>query len=77
MQNEIQDKTNAYTSKQVQKEIQDKTNACTSKQVQNEIQDKTNACKSKQVQNNILHVKTKFLKTDFQVYAKALHSILV
>ena len=61
----------------MQNKILDKTNACKSKQVQNEIQDKTNACKSKQVQNNILHVKTKFLKTDFQVYAKALHSILV
>ena len=61
----------------MQNKILDKTNACKSKQVQNEILDKTNACKSKRVQNNILHVKTKFLKTDFQVYAKALHSILV
>ena len=61
----------------MQNKIQDKTNACKSKQVQNKIQDKTNARKSKQVQNNILHVKAKFLKTDFQVYAKALHSILV
>ena len=77
MQNNTRNKTDTCKSKQVQNNTRNKTDTCKSKQVQNEIQDKTNACKSKQVQNNILHVKTKFLKTDFQVYAKALHSILV
>ena len=41
------------------------------------IRNKTDTCKLKEVQNDILHVKTKFFKTDPQVYAKILYLILM